>query len=97
MSHGFVRIISRPPGGAPEEIRDEWIGLTLPTIGRHEGPLGDVMTHAKVDRSSGFRVDWFEAMEILGGKSPEARSWWESNCSPVTLVFSSECLEVLCG
>lgn len=44
----FVRIIATPPGEAPEEVRQEWVGLVLPLaageIGPRTVPTGGVLT-----------------------------------------------------
>ncbi|HEY7315037.1 MAG TPA: hypothetical protein VH643_37170 [Gemmataceae bacterium] len=44
----FVRIIATPPGEAPEEIRQAWLGLELPLAagetGPHNVPTGGVLS-----------------------------------------------------
>jgi hypothetical protein len=34
----FIRIIETPPGEAPEEVRQEWVGLDLPLAAGESGP-----------------------------------------------------------
>jgi len=44
----FVRIIATPPGEAPEEVRQAWLGLELPLAAGETGPrtlpVGGVLT-----------------------------------------------------
>ena len=44
----FVRIIATPPGEAPEEVRQAWLGLELPLVAGDLGPrmvpTGGVLT-----------------------------------------------------
>lgn len=92
MPIGFIRITSRPEGGAPPEIRDKWIGLTLPVVQDYEGALADVTTHQKVDRRNGWEVTWDDAMQALGEADPAARAWWEEHIVGFsTLVFRKDC------
>lgn len=86
-----VRIVSVPPGEAPEDIRRAWVGLTLPIVGR--GPLkgigSGVLTGPKsileflwrlltfrMQVQEGYAVDVAAAMEILQGARPDAAAWW---------------------
>jgi hypothetical protein len=34
-----IRIVKRPRGEAPEDVRDAWIGLVLPVVPRQTGPV----------------------------------------------------------
>ncbi|HEY7154683.1 MAG TPA: hypothetical protein VH575_12045 [Gemmataceae bacterium] len=47
----FVRIIATPPGEAPEEVRQAWVGLELPLAAGETGPrtvsVGGVLTGAR--------------------------------------------------
>jgi hypothetical protein len=46
----FIRIIATPPGEAPEEVRQAWVGLELPLVAGEPGPrtlpVGGVLTGA---------------------------------------------------
>jgi len=97
LPQGFIRIISRPPGGAPDKIRDQWIGLVLPIEQETDVLLADVLTYKLVpSHRGGYEVLWDSAMNELGKHSPEARKWWEENVSGFsTLVFSRDCCELL--
>ena len=92
---GFIRITSVPSGGAPNWVREQWVGLVLPIAERSDGPLADVMTGRKVDRKGGWAINWGDAMEALGQNSPEAQLWWALNINPMTLVFTDDCCEVV--
>jgi hypothetical protein len=96
MPKAMMRIISRPPGDAPPEIRDKWIGLALPVVDHYSGPTGSVITRRLANNGGGFVVKWEDAMAILGQKHPDARAWWESHVpdSPV-LVFRKSCAEII--
>ena len=96
MPQYFIRIISRPDGGAPVEIRDKWIGVRLPVEYQSDEPLADVITHQRVARVGGHAVRWDEAMDRLGESHPDARRWWETNVAQWnTLIFDRDCCEVL--
>jgi hypothetical protein len=58
----WFKVLSLPPGPAPDEIRQEWVGLTLPI----RGP-----------RNEGIAIITREALEKLRHKSPKAHDWWE--------------------
>ena len=98
MTTKFVKIISTPPGQAPEWVRQKWVGLDLPTSlpianGIEMGVLG-----GKVENRGGYHVNTEVAIEILEKKSPEAALWWTNNV-PVhlmaQLVFKAECCQLI--
>ncbi|MBI4155905.1 MAG: hypothetical protein HY507_01580 [Candidatus Zambryskibacteria bacterium] len=99
MPQGFICITSRPKGEAPEEIRDEWIGLVLSCNLKTDDPVVGAVT-GKLAWFGGYEVSWTVAMNELGIKSPEARRWWEklreqSTLNFSVLVFDKDCCEVL--
>jgi hypothetical protein len=82
----FIRIISIPPGEAPERVRKEWVGLELPLSenvppGVEVGALG-----GPPENSGGYPVDTAIAMKALRVRSRAAAEWWEDN---VTLTSVS--------
>jgi len=93
-----IRIISRPSGGAPEMIRDQWVGLVMPAEATNS-LLADVVTHELVpDRRGGYAVSWGAAMDALEKKDPLTRMWWEGlNATHhfPRLIFTSDCCEVV--
>ena len=94
LSRTYIEITSVPPGGAPEEIRKEWIGLTLRVDHRNENQLADVVTGRKVNRLGGWAVRWDDAMAALALKSVQAMEWWIENVIPMDLIFTDDCCEV---
>ncbi len=94
-----IRIISTPPGEAPEHIRAAWTGVVLPaavsgarsveTIGvlsRPKSQLGLLFARlfGRVRRSQGFVVESSKAIEILAEQAPEAAEWWRQNTPHLT-------------
>jgi len=91
MPQRFIRITSRPAGGAPETIRDKWIGLVLPLQKKATEPGIDVTTQTEVQGRDGYMVRWDVAMRILGEKHPDARDWWQR---ATTITFEKSCCRV---
>lgn len=93
-----IRIVCRPDGGAPEDIRDQWIGLVMPARTTNS-PLADVTTLKRVtDRVGGYAVSWKAAMDALEEKSPFTRQWWEGLNAVhhfPELIFTRDCCEVV--
>jgi hypothetical protein len=88
-----ILITSRPGGGAPEEIRDKWVGLILPVNHDYSGIITDVRTHRVVGETDGYAVRWEDAMKAL---DDEARAWWEFHVIPLpNLIFPENCCEVI--
>ena len=93
-----IRIISTPPGEAPEQVRAAWIGLTLPllvsgarvteAVGVLSGPttrlgLFFARLFGRVRRERGYCVDAYQAVELLARHAPEAAQWWRESAAPV--------------
>ena len=95
MPQGFIRITSRPKGGAPATVRDRWIGLVLPVEQKTDAHLEDVLTHRLItDRRGGYQVLWSDAMNVLGEHDANTRKWWEENVHGFpTLIFDEDCCE----
>jgi hypothetical protein len=79
-----IRIVSTPPGGAPEWVRKEWVGLELPvadltTFERASGRILNVSPDRPPENEGGYPVRFDEAIPILrekSRKSREAAIWW---------------------
>ena len=95
-----VRIISRPPGEAPEEVRQAWVGLVLPLAvsGAQTKQTTGVLTRPKTflglllallfgrtERQTGYIVDAHRAVEILEKHAPYAAKWWRENAAPAIM------------
>ncbi|MFA6554675.1 MAG: hypothetical protein WCS89_04195 [Candidatus Paceibacterota bacterium] len=93
-----IKIVSTPPGQAPEWVRQEWIGAVIPlpkqsSVGIQVGARG-----GKPQNLGGYQVETTEAMKELGKKSPEAVKWWEGNVplkAIPRLVFSRDVCELV--
>ena len=80
---GVIRFTSVPRGGAPFQIREQWIGVEVPCLFSHDGvPLNandsvrDVETGFEVPDYPGYIVLQTLAIEALEQKSPEAAQYW---------------------
>lgn len=97
-----IRIISTPPGQAPEWVRDEWVGVELPveenTPSEDVGVLQLGINGGRPENLGGYPIRTQDAIEALREKSPEAARWWESNV-PLglvpRLVFKRDVCEVV--
>lgn len=81
-SGGLIRIISTPPGEAPQSIREAWVGLELPLVktkdqGQELAVMG-VLSWTP-DFMNGYAVEGMVALEHLAAHSPEAAVWWREN------------------
>jgi hypothetical protein len=98
MARCMIRIIKRPDGEAPSAVRDAWIGLVLPVHDTSEKMhLVQVVSErpARPEHDS-HAVQFEDAMNVLGKKSPAARDWWQNNTRGMNhLVFQPDCCEVL--
>ncbi|MDD2766682.1 MAG: hypothetical protein PHH40_02880 [Candidatus Moranbacteria bacterium] len=80
---GTIRFISVPRGGAPLQIREQWIGVEVPCLFSHDGvpsnagdTMHDVETGLEVLDYPGYIVLQTHAIEALQQKSPEAAEYW---------------------
>jgi hypothetical protein len=97
-----IRIISPPPGEAPEEVRRAWVELELP-LARGQGkprPLNvvGVLTQRGSGATAGYIVDGRTAIRLLESHAPQAAQWWRENAPHVVasgyqLVFPAEVCE----
>lgn len=62
---GTIRIIARPPGEAPQAVREAWIGLELPLPPGRSGHRRGWLTTGVV---SGPRTWWRRVISILTGR-----------------------------
>jgi hypothetical protein len=89
-----IRIVKRPLGEAPEDVRDAWIGLSLPVItnhphiGRAFGVLSIPRNRlvrrflslvGRVPRQLGYPVDVTVAVQVLENFNRPAAAWWRSH------------------
>jgi hypothetical protein len=108
LSHGYSSVSSArsehisvkraPIGEAPLEIRQAWIGVTLPTL---ESGFPQTTTGYGVLTKSpcvihGYKVNGRLAVETLARTNPAAAQWWRNNDPQVLedgryLIFPVEC------
>lgn len=92
-----IKIIAVPPGQAPEWVRKEWVGLTMP-IAENLPPNTFAMgvLGGKSKNPNGYPIETFTAINILAKKSPKAAQWW-INCAILGqwLVFKTEVCQLL--
>lgn len=89
-----IRIVRRPIGEAPEWVRDEWIGLSLPLALKRErqwrglgvltGPHGWLpqlwaLFSGKSFNVMGYAVNAKTAVEQLAERNPSAAAWWREH------------------
>lgn len=74
-----VRIISTPPGNAPLEVREQWIGLELPVVPPHEGGVQMGVFGGDSQNIGGWEVRTKAAIDLLEIKSPAAADWWRNS------------------
>jgi len=100
-----IRIIGVPPGEAPLEIREQWIGLILPLADGQPCAwetkgFGVLTGTINPEQTIGFAVYPHEAMAALREKSPEAAAWWKTNAPHLfeedsVLVFDQASCQLL--
>lgn len=103
-ARAIVRIKSIPPGEAPVQIRQAWVGLEFPVIAgkvsADMGPAQGVLTGQAVRTPPSYAVDGRTAIGILQSASPEAAAWWRQNVPQALarghqLIFPAEACERL--
>ncbi len=87
----MIKIVSVPPGEAPENVRADWVGITLPvkrcnatdvrTLGVMSGPKNNVVAFFVTlfgggQRERGYLVDAATAVDRLERHAPDAAAWW---------------------
>ncbi len=103
---GTIRFTAVPRGGAPLEIREQWVGLEVPCLFTHDGvppnpgdTNRDVETGLEVPDYPGYIVLQVHALEALEKKSPEAVEYWQSRGFPhapfALFIFDHNCAEVV--
>ena len=79
-----IRIIAVPPGEAPLEIREQWVGLILPLADGMPGTwqlqtTGVITGELSDEETIGYAVEFSEAMAALAETAPDAVKWWKTN------------------
>ena len=93
---GFITIATIPLGEAPFEIREAWIGLTLPYVGRKTCTAKGIITGRTFSKERpGYVVPQVEALRILQAQNPKAAQWWYDRGFPKR-DYSSDADEGFC-
>jgi hypothetical protein len=92
----MVKIVGVPAGEAPLHIREAWVGMALPIVGRKSVRLwtSGVLTAARTPwgriwaalrgrwrKREGYVVDAAEAIRLLARERPDAAQWWQQNAA----------------
>jgi PD-(D/E)XK nuclease superfamily len=99
-----VKIVATPGGEAPLDVREAWVGLTLPLTDptpRMFEPEG-VLTLSKQPSRVGYMVEGWKAVDMLAQKAPRAAEWWHEHAPHVLapcyqLIFSADVCEIVQG
>jgi hypothetical protein len=82
-----VRVITTPPGEAPEEVRRAWVGLELPLAAGEKDArdldIAGVISGQVVGVTQGYAVDGKRAIRLLAGHDTHAAEWWWHNAPHV--------------
>jgi hypothetical protein len=97
-----VRIVATPGGEAPLDVRQAWVGLTLPLLDPDPQtfePFG-ILSKTKQPPRIGYQVEGWQAVEVLAEKAAWAAAWWRENAPHVlvpcyALIFSAEVCEIV--
>lgn len=89
-----IKIVDVPAGEAPLHIREAWVGLVLPIVGRKSFRVwtSGVLTGARTPwgrlwaalrgrwtKRDGFVVDAAAAIFLLAQVRPDAAQWWQDS------------------
>ncbi len=87
---GTIRFTTAPRGGAPLQIREQWVGVEVPCLFSHDGTppnegdtVRDVETGFMVPDYPGYIVLQTHAIEALQQQSPEAAEYWSERGFPI--------------
>jgi len=89
-----IKIIAIPPGFAPQEIREQWVGIEIP-LSKNPIPHGEESFRSGSENGDGYQVLATEAIVALrnAGKNDAANFW--KNLAGGTLVFKKDLCELV--
>ncbi|MEI7480488.1 MAG: hypothetical protein WCJ59_02565 [bacterium] len=91
-----IRITSIPNGQAPEWVKNEWIGITIPILPPVRGVALGVVTGAIVSSQSSYQVSTVQALDLLRKKNRYAAEWFEQNAVLADrFCFAATCCELV--
>ncbi len=93
-----IKIIATPPGQAPEEVRQQWVGLTIPLATQEKGGFQMGVLGGAAKNLGGYQVLSRDALHLLLAKSQPAYRWFVENAFFGShLVFARHVCEFLPG
>lgn len=91
-----IRIVATPPGKAPEEVREAWVGLVLPLPHQLTKEESSELFGDTEMSGNGYQVSTSEAFLLLYQKSPDAALWFLRHTRLTgRLVFPREVCQLL--
>lgn len=95
----MIEIIGTPPGNAPENIRQAWIGMKLPAVGRDLPARKRDWVRDGHQNDGGYCVEGPVAMAALKIHNEVAWAWWQDYCPQLLLggelIFKADvCKEI---
>lgn len=92
-----IRVIKTPSGEAPEEIREQWVGLILPGYFCNEcGSEVEIITKQRRVPSDHYHIPIEEAITaLMAGKRNEAAEWFKWYVQSPFLIFRRDEVKVL--
>jgi len=98
----MIRIILTPPGEAPVEIREKWIGCQFSAYEPDEVMVDScvigVCIYTPVQNPEPYyEISIQEVLKVLKNHNQEVYTWWEHNLHPMmdNLCFPVSCAEVI--
>lgn len=91
-----IKIVSTPPGQAPEWVRKEWIGVQIPLPKQSVDGFQVGIRGGAAKNVGGYQVETNKAIDALKDRSPKAAKWWEDNVPLAWIshfVFSKDVCE----
>jgi hypothetical protein len=89
----FIKIISVPPGDAPDFVRRHWLGKILHAIDKSDVGTWGVMSGEEQGEHECYRVFVDQALESL---PPSIAEWWRTYCPHMigrVFAFDSCCCQ----
>ncbi len=98
-----IRITSRPEGGAPEWVRDAWIGIEFEATPKSSPPSFSFMVFGvdgllpDIQKPHSYVTNTGKVLEALKVHNQKAYQWWKDNHNyyfqhPETdWIFNAEC------
>jgi hypothetical protein len=89
-----IKIIDTPPGFAPEEIREQWLGIEIP-LAENPIPADKVVARIGGQNAGGYQVKGTDAVEALkDAEKFEAAEFWKPYASG-NFTFKQEVCELI--